>query len=176
MRYQTLALIACVCLSGCTASESGSSSASSTGGSEAASPGSAPETATAPDPAEAMASKIAGQMPGAPGAPAGQPETELVKAGVGVGAKGRSLDDESGILVTPVKAYFSVQEKLAFEVQLKQAMDLYKATNGNFPKSQAEFDAHIKPNVRLPELKPGHEYVYDPQQGALLVKRPKQSN
>src|SRR5580765_5342230 len=36
--------------------------------------------------------------------PPPEPGTERVKAQAGVGAKGRSLDNEQGLLVTPVKA------------------------------------------------------------------------
>ncbi|MBP86443.1 MAG: hypothetical protein CMJ64_06980 [Planctomycetaceae bacterium] len=119
------------------------------------------------------AAAISGKPGAAPAEAA--PETERVKAAVGVGKKGRSLDGESGMIVTPVKAFFSVQEKLAFEVQLKQAMDLYKATNGNLPKSHDDFMAQIvKANrINLPELPAGHKYVYNPQQGELQVERPK---
>lgn len=173
MRYLTLAVIACVCLTGCLGTETTSTAPapkdSTTATPETAQESSAPEAAPS-NPAEAMAAKFGAGIPGAGSAPP-EPTGDLVKAEVGVGAKGRSLDNESGLLVTPVKAFFSVQEKLAFEVQLKQAMDLYKASNGNFPKSQAEFDTHIKPMVRLPELPAGHSYVYDPQQGELMVKR-----
>jgi len=118
-----------------------------------------------------MSTKLGAAISGGASATPKPASGDVVKAEVGVGAKGRSLDNESGVLVTPVKAFFSVQEKLAFEVQLKKTMDLYKATNGNFPKSQAEFDTHIIPNVKLPELPAGHQYVYDPQQGELMVKR-----
>lgn len=178
MRYQALFAIGCVCLMGCTplpeptaspepattpAAESTTPETNTTEAAAAAIP-----EAAAPAESEAAAPPVAAAVEPAPA-----PETERVKAAVGVGKKGRSLDGESGMIVTPVKAFFSVQEKLAFEVQLRKALDLYKATNGNFPKSQAEFDTHIASQVKLPQLPAGHKYVYDPQQGELQVERPK---
>jgi hypothetical protein len=140
----------------------------------------ADNSAATPAATEAASNAIPGlgsALQGKPGATPAEPavETERVAAEKGVGAKGRSLDGESGLLVEPVKAFFSVQEKLAFEVQLKQAMDLYKATNGALPKSHDEFMAQVVKanNINLPELPAGHKYVYDPQQGELQVERPK---
>lgn len=120
-----------------------------------------------------MASKFAGQITGAPSALPAQP-TEQVVAEAGVGKKGQSLEGESGVLVTPVKALFKVEQKLLFN-QITQAMNFYKATNGNFPKSQEDFDTHIVKanNLKLPELPAGQKYVYDPQRGELMVERPR---
>jgi len=170
VRYHALFAIGCVCLFGCTPA--------------ASPPASSTEPATTPAaetsaPATTTTEAVSG-IPGAAAAMQGKPgalpaETERVKAAVGVGEKGRSLDGESGMLVTPVKAFFSVQERLTFDVQLKQAMDLYKATNGALPKSHDDFMAQIVKanNINLPKLPAGHTYVYDPQQGELQVERPK---
>lgn len=159
MRYHSLLALGFVCLFGCTPAPSQPAS-------------SAAPAAPEGNAVEAMTSAIPGATT-APAEPA--PETERVKAEVGVGQKGRSLDGESGMLVTPVKAFFSTQERLAFDVQLKQAMDLYKATNGALPKSHDDFMAQIVKanNINLPQLAAGHKYVYDPQLGELQVERPK---
>ena len=107
------------------------------------------------------------------------PETERVKAGVGVGKKGRSLDGYTdgveGAIASPAQAYFSTKEKLTFEIQLKHAMDLYKATNGRLPNSHEAFmNEIVKFNkINLPELPAGHKYVFDPERGELMVERPK---
>ena len=168
MRYHSLLVVAGVCLFGCTPSASPPADSM-----EAETP------AASSDPAATTTEAVSG-IPGAAAAMQGKPgtpavETERVKAAVGVGEKGRSLDGESGMLVTPVKAFFSVQEKLTFEVQLTQAMSLYKATNGALPKSHDDFMAQVvKANgINLPKLPEGHTYVYDPQQGELQVERPK---
>src|SRR5688572_3508735 len=44
--------------------------------------------------------------------------TETIKAEVGVGQKGRSLDEYEGVVVTPVKSLFATRERLTFEVQI----------------------------------------------------------
>ena len=102
--------------------------------------------------------------------------TERVVAGVGVGKQGRSLDKRSGPIVEPVKALFATKERLTFDVQLKHAMDLYKATHGRLPKSHEEFMAQIVKfnKIKLPALPEGHKYIYDPQRGELMVERPAQ--
>ena len=101
-------------------------------------------------------------------------ETEQVKAGVGVGQKGRSLDQHEGFVVTPVKALFAAKERISFEIEVPHALALYNATEGQGPQSHAEFmekiiDANL---IKLPLLPPGHEYLYDPMTQQLMVKRP----
>jgi hypothetical protein len=99
---------------------------------------------------------------------------ERVKAEKGVGIKGRSLDEHQGMLVTPAKAYFSVRERVVFEIQIPEAVKLFKATNGSGPKSHEDFMAQIVDanQIHLPELPPGQRYVYDPEKEELMVERP----
>lgn len=99
---------------------------------------------------------------------------EQVPAKVGVGIKGRSLDEHEGALVTPAKALFAAREKIVFEIQIPHALSLYQATEGNFPKSHDEFMERIvnANNIKLPELPAQHVYVYDPESHELLVRRP----
>lgn len=96
-----------------------------------------------------------------------------MKADVGVGIKGRSLDPHEGVLVTPAKAYFAVREKVVFQIQIPQAIQLYKAENP-IPLTFDEFKLNIlDPNkIKLPPLPPGHTYEWDPEQEQLMVKRP----
>jgi hypothetical protein len=110
-------------------------------------------------------------------APAPMPETETVKAEVGVGKKGRSLDEYEGIVVTPVKTIWSTQEFLAYNVQVKKALDLFNATEGRMPKSHEEFmEKIIAPNlIKLPQLPEGQRYKWDPQTNQLMVERPKKT-
>ena len=104
-----------------------------------------------------------------------EPATETVKAEAGVGKQGQSLQGEGGMLVTPIKAFFNTQQRLTFDVQLKQAFDLYKAKNGSAPKSHDEYMQKVVAanQIRLPELPAGHKYVYDVEQETLMVERPK---
>ena len=107
-----------------------------------------------------------------------QPATEQVEAEVGVGAKGRSLDNEDGVLtrglVEPARSLFATRERMVFEVQIPQAMQLFEATEGRAPQSHDEFMQRIVQanNLRLPELPQGQRYVYDPERKELMVERP----
>ena len=100
--------------------------------------------------------------------------TERVVAGVGVGQRGRSLDNRSGPVVEPIKSLVATKERLAFDVQLKHAMNLYKATHGRLPQSHDEFMTQIVAfnKIKLPVLPKGHKYLFDPQRGELMVERP----
>jgi len=109
----------------------------------------------------------------APVAPA--PATQQVQAGVGVGQAGRSLDQYEGVTVTPVKSLFATRERLVFEVQIPQALQLFNATEGRNPKSHEEFmEKIVKANqIQLPELPPNNRYIYDPKTNELMVEQPK---
>jgi len=93
------------------------------------------------------------------------------KADVGAGRKGHYAP---GFITTPVSTFWRTQEMAAYRIQVPQALNLYKATNGHFPKTQEEFEREIlQPNgIKLPELRANHRYVYDPEKGELLVERP----
>jgi hypothetical protein len=96
------------------------------------------------------------------------------KAEMGVGKKGRGY--EQGLVTTPVAAYFGVRERIVFEIQIPEAMKLYKAMNDfKGPKTHEEFmEKIVKANsIKLPELPNGHRYVYDPEKEELMVERPK---
>jgi hypothetical protein len=101
---------------------------------------------------------------------------EQVKAGVGVGLKGRSLDGESGIIVTPVKAFFAAKEKISFEIEVPHALQLYKAlsADGRGPQTHDEFMTNVieANQIKLPLLPPEHRYVYNPETEELMVERP----
>jgi hypothetical protein len=102
-----------------------------------------------------------------------EPVTDRVKADVGVGKAGRSLDEYEGVIVTPAKALFTVREKAVFQIQIPKAMQLYKGINGNNPKTHEEFMTQIieANGIQLPELPRDDRYVYDPEKGELMVER-----
>lgn len=107
------------------------------------------------------------------------PNSEVVKAQAGVGIKGRSLDEYEGVVVTPVKSLFAFKERAVFDIQIPEALKLYKALNDNRgPKDFAEFKAVIVDanNIRLPELPPGQRYDYNPETEELVVVRPKKKS
>jgi hypothetical protein len=63
---------------------------------------------------------------------------------------------------------------LVFQVQIPQALQLYRGTHGTLPDSHEEFMTQIiqANNISLPDLPPGQEYLWDPDKGELMVRRP----
>ena len=86
-----------------------------------------------------------------------------------MGRKGHGYG--TGPIATPLAARWRAAERLVFEVQIPQAMNLYKATNGHAPKSHQEFMAQIIEfnRINLPELRPEERYQYDPETEQLMV-------
>lgn len=82
----------------------------------------------------------------------------------------------SGMVVTPIKAYFQTKARTELEIKVPHAMNLYKAEHGHFPKTLEDFMRDIIEfnQVKLPELPAGHRYVYDAKEGQLAVERPAQ--
>jgi hypothetical protein len=86
----------------------------------------------------------------------------------GVGKKGKGYG--GGMITEPASQYWQIKEKLAFSLMQKN-MDLYKATNGFYPKSHEEFMQKIidEGAITLPELPEGLKYQYDVQESTLMV-------
>ncbi len=129
--------------------------------------------AAVPTTAASGAQAPAPQAPGAPvppGAPA-QPNLVQEKAQAGVSGKGNY---GPGVVTTPIGAYFQARERIVFEIAIPGAMNLYVAEKGYKPKTQEDFMRDIIQfnQIKLPELPPGHKYVYDPQKGELMVEHP----
>ena len=105
------------------------------------------------------------------------PNTEIVKAGKGVGAKGRSLDEHEGLYVTPVKAYFAARERIFFEAEFPKNYQIYNAMTDDIPKDFEDLKAKVLDpyglTKKLPLLPQGHTYVWNPETQELGVKRPK---
>ncbi len=113
-----------------------------------------------------------------PNTPAASAATEQVEATVNtVGTRGRSYG--GGIVTEPVSQLFKQKDRIHL-MQLEQAIKLYKAEHGRLPQTHEEFMRKIVNNpqygIRLPELPPGHRYVWDPKQEKLLVERPAPSS
>jgi hypothetical protein len=105
-------------------------------------------------------------------APPAPPPVVQKKAAVGVGAKGRGYGQ--GVIATPAASLFAAKEKLVFEAQIPQAMQLFKATEDRAPKDNDEFMEKIikANNIKLPELPEGDRYMYDPKTEELMVESP----
>ena len=89
--------------------------------------------------------------------------------------KGRSLDvygeRTEGESAGPARAYFGFREKAVFQIQIPRAMQLFKGAHGRAPKSHEEFMSEVTEanSIQLPELPPGHKYLYDPNKEELMV-------
>ena len=109
-------------------------------------------------------------------AAAAQVPQQAQKAGVGVGVKGRSLEGGSEsnpgtIISAPAAAYFRTKEKIAFEIQVPQALNLYSAEKGRVPRNHDEFMRDIieANRIQLPKLPQGMIYRFMPDKGELWV-------
>ena len=154
----------------------------------ASAPATPPPSEQAPLPPETKFGVFAGDVndlaarPTTPAPPAAastsppptDPNTERVKAQAGVGAKGRSLDQHEGLLVTPVKSFFRAQERIAFEQAFQGQYRLYRATE-DAPKDYDDLKAKVLDpyRIKLPALPLGHKYVWDAATEELQVERPK---
>ncbi len=100
---------------------------------------------------------------------------EARPAEVGVGIKGQSLKNETGIgkiIAQPAITLFLVKEKIPFEIEIPAAMNLFKASEGRAPSTHEEFmEKIIKFNrIKLPKLPEGQEYQYRPEEEQLWVQ------
>ncbi len=87
------------------------------------------------------------------------PEMERVVAEAGVGKKGQSLKNETGMIVEPAKQLIKFEQKAIFDLTIKPTLEAYKALNGSYPKSHEEFMEKIikANNIMLPELPAGQQ-------------------
>ncbi len=113
-------------------------------------------------------------------APAAEPKPNVVRqqAKPGVGVKGKGYGE--GFVATPIKAYFSVRERVAFS-QIINNMKLFQATHNRFPQTHEEFIKEIiePSHIELPKLRRDQRFVYDPARvklpdnPGLMVESPK---
>lgn len=86
-----------------------------------------------------------------------------------MGVSGKGDYGGPGFITTPISVYFRVPERLVFNVQIPQAMNMYKAIHEHFPETQEEFMEKIiaENGIQLPKLPgPDERYVYDPEKAA----------
>lgn len=112
--------------------------------------------------------------PPPPPPPPAAPEVVAQKAVAGVGKKGQSLRNDTGVakmISGPASALFNVQQKAVLEIQIPHALQLFQATEGRLPKSHEEFMEKIVAanNLVLPELPEGAVYQFDTEKGELWV-------
>ena len=108
-----------------------------------------------------------------------KPEIPDQKAGVGVGAQGRSLEGGSEynpatFVSGPGAAYFRTKEKIVFEIQIPHTLNAFVALNGRHPKSHEEYMREIiGTQIKLPKLPEGKVYRYHPETQELWVESEK---
>ena len=83
-----------------------------------------------------------------------------------------------GALGSIVEKIPSVEHKTVF-MMIKYNLNIYDADKGHFPKSHEEFMEKYLPQfypaaLPLPELEPGDEYIYDPEDHLLKIYRPEE--
>lgn len=104
-----------------------------------------------------------------------KPVFEAKPAEVGVGLQGQSLQNETGvgkIIAGPAVTLFQTKQKVVFEIQVPQALELHRGLEGDYPKSHAEFMEKIikANNINLPKLPEGQVYRYHPDDHTLWVE------
>lgn len=104
------------------------------------------------------------------------PSTEMVaqKATAGVAKEGQKFKNDSGvakIITGPAAALANFKQKAIFDIQLKQAIDVFRAEKGRLPKSHEEFMQRCVEayKIRLPELPAGSIYRFNVEKGELWV-------
>ncbi len=123
---------------------------------------------------------LAGCEPQAPSSSATAPASpapavaESMKAQVGVGAQGRSLDGEQGVgkmIAGPAIALFAAKERIVFEIQVPHALNLFNASEGRMPRSHEEFMTKVikANNINLPKLPPDKVYRFNTELNELWV-------
>jgi hypothetical protein len=129
---------------------------------------------TPPDRDQTSSDSNAADGSGAVQGDGGPAKFEEIPAVAGVGKQGQKIAGRQGPLVTPISVLFEAKQRVVFEMAIPHALQLYQAEHGHFPKTQDEFmEKIVKFNaIELPELPEGHEYVYDPAEGKLMVRRP----
>lgn len=130
--------------------------------------------ATSPAPAKSVTSAPTG-APAVTAEPEdSEPETTRSVARVGSGKKGHSYG--SNMITAPAASLWRTKERIVFEIQIPEALKLYKNLNPKYegPQSHEEFmEQIIKANhIKLPELPDRHRYVYDPEKEQLMIERP----
>ena len=104
-----------------------------------------------------------------------QPQEGRKTAEVGDGRKGHYEEfGRMSIFSHNIGAMYRMQERLTYNIEIPHAMNLYKATNGRAPQTHEEFWREIiqANKLKMPELKEGCRYEYNPQTEELEVVYP----
>lgn len=111
--------------------------------------------------------------PAAAPEPAVVADPNVVREKAAIGATGKGQYGGGGIITTPVSVYFQAQERIAYEIAVPHALNLYRASNdGKNPPTHDDFMRDIIQYnaIALPILPEGSRYVFDPELGELMVE------
>ena len=159
----TVALVCCFGLSGCDFPEQ-KRPVSGIGGVDI-------DPATTMSGGQSSAESNPGQNQVATPAPTPPPE---VRRPMEVGAQEfkKGQYGRTSILTSNITSFYRTQERINI-MMITKNMDLYKAGHDNqVPKSYEEYQREILPGIKLPELKEGCRYEYDPETGELYIVHP----
>ena len=132
------------------------------------------DTGTTTSGGQSSAESNTGQTQVATPTPTPPPESRRA-AQVGDGKKGHYEEfGRMSIFSHNIGTMYRMRENLTYNIQIPHAMDLYKATNGRAPQTHEEFWREIiqANNLKMPELKEGCRYEYNPQTEELDVVYP----
>lgn len=100
------------------------------------------------------------------------PKTEVREVQIGDDKRGHYEKHE--FIAAPIGVYFRATQGMELE-RITAAMNLYKAMNDNKPPATEEIFMKevIEANrIKLPQLKEGWKYLYEPETGKLMVEKP----
>ena len=91
--------------------------------------------------------------------------------------QGKLTRKRGGALGTSMKALPWVKNETTFNLVIKPALLQYEIIHSHYPQSHQEFMEKFIPEMcpqvlPLPELEPGDEYIYDPEDHLLKIWRP----
>jgi hypothetical protein len=80
--------------------------------------------------------------------------------------RGRRSREAGGHLGAVGNARFAAEYKMVYEINVPHALNLYWASEGDYPKTHEEFMKNIIAfnKIVLPELPPDREYIYVPEE------------
>ncbi len=87
--------------------------------------------------------------------------------------KGKKSREVSGYQGAALQGHAYAEDRVIFDM-IKHALILHWAEHGEYPQTHDEFmEKVVKYNqLQLPELDPGVEYIYDPEDRTLKIYRP----
>ncbi len=99
-------------------------------------------------------------------------EAEPTVVGIDDFQKGKRLRDSQYGMSRAMAVRFTAEQKYIL-INKNHALQLYNAEHGNYPKTHEEFMAKIIQfnKLQLPELGPGYEYLYKPEDPMNLYKQ-----